>query len=94
MGQRQRGKSFLGRGLWVPLEVAAPLSRSLQLLRGRLDSRRPVGPAVALLIHLKVLKLERLLLAGSRHHQLVPAGQWQSAVRDVQALSDWLATAR
>jgi hypothetical protein len=94
MGQRQRGKIFLESGLWVPLEVAAPLSQSLQLLRGRLDSQRPVGPTVALLIHLKVLKLERLLLAGSRHYQLVPADQWQRAVRDVQALTAWLATAR
>ena len=94
MEQRQAGTAFLESGLWVPLEVAAPLCRTLQLLRAWLNTRRSADPAVALVVHLNVLKLERSLLAGSREHQLVPVDQWQLTVRRVQGLTTWLTATR
>jgi hypothetical protein len=94
MEQRRQGRAFLESGPWVPLEVAAPLCQSFQLLRGWLNAQQPVDPNVALVVHLNVLKLERLLLAGSREHQLVPVDQWQLAARRFQGLTTWLAATR
>jgi hypothetical protein len=94
MEQRRKGRAFLESGLWVPLEVAAPLSQSLQLLRTWLQTQQPLNPTVAQLVHLKVTELEQMLEAGIRHHQLVPVAQWQYAVLEIQVLTNWLAAPR
>ena len=91
MEQRRKGSAFLESGPWVPLGVAVPLCQSLQLLRGWLNAQQPVDPTVALVVHLNVLRLERLLLAGIREHRLVPADQWHLALRRFQGLTTWLA---
>ena len=94
MDQRRNGNAFLESGLWVPLEVAAPLSQSLQLLRAWLTTQRPANPTVALVVHLKVNRLEDMLNAGVRHHRLVPVDDWQHVVLELQCLTHWLATGR
>jgi hypothetical protein len=94
MDQRRKGRAFLEGGLWVPLEVAAPLSQSLQLLRGWLNAQRQVDPTVAVLVHLEVLKLKQTVVAGIFHHRLVPVDHWKHAVLEIQCLTNWLAATR
>ena len=94
MDSTARGKGFLKSGLWVPLETAGPLSQGLQLLHAWVTAQRPRDPTAALLVHLKVTKLEQLLEAGTRHHRLVPADEWKRAVRELQSLTTWLAATR
>ena len=91
MEQRSIGTAFLEAGLWVPLEVAGPFSQGLQLLHAWLTAQRPRDPTTALLVHLKVTKLEQLLEAGTRHHRLVPVDEWKHAVGELQGLTTWLA---
>ena len=67
MDSAARGKAFLEGGLWVPLATAGPLSQSLQRLHAWVTTQRPRDPTAALLVHLKVIKLEHLLEAGIRH---------------------------
>jgi hypothetical protein len=93
MEQRRAGKAFLESGLRVPLEVAVPLSQSIEQLRGWLKTQQPLDPTVALMVRLKVLELERLL-AGIQHHQFVPADEWQYAVCEIQVLTRWLTGSR
>lgn len=94
MDHRRQGTNFLEGGLWVPLEVAGPLGQSLQLLHAWVTTQRPRDPTAALLVHLKVTKLERLLEAGLRHHRLVPVDEWKRAVGELQSLTTWLAATR
>ena len=94
MDSAARGKLFLERGLWVPLEMAGPLSQGLQLLHAWVTSQRPRDPTAALLVHLKVTKLEQLLEAGIRHHRLVPVDEWKRAVGELQSLTTWLTATR
>ena len=94
MDSTARGKGFLEGGLWVPLETAGPLGQSLQLLHAWVTTQRPRDPTAALLVHLKVTKLERLLEAGLRHHRLVPVDEWQRAVGELKSLTTWLAATR
>jgi len=94
MDSAARGKGFLEGGLWVPLESAGPLSQGLQLLHVWVTTQRPRDPTAALLVHLKVTKLEHLLEAGIRHHCLVPVDEWKRAVCELQSLTTWLAATR
>ena len=76
------------------MEVAAALRRSRQLLHVWLNARRPVDPTVALLVHLKVTKLQEILLAGIYRHDLVSVDQWKHAVRELHCLTNWPAAIR
>ena len=94
MDSARRGDRFLTGGLWVPLEAAGPLSQGLQLLHAWVTTQRPREPTAALLVHLKVSRLEQLLEAGIRHHRLVPVDEWKCAVGELQSLTAWLAAPR
>jgi hypothetical protein len=94
MDSAARGNGFLKGGLWVPIETAGPLSQGLQLLHAWVTSQRPWDPTAALLVHLKVTKLELLLAAGTRHHRLVSVDDWKRAVSELQSLTTWLAATR
>jgi hypothetical protein len=94
MEQVRKGRAFLERGPWVPLEVAGQLGQSLQLLHAWLTAQRTPEPTVALLVHLKVTRLEHLVEAGIRHHHLVPVDQWRHAVGEIRDLTNWLAAPR
>ena len=94
MDSAARGKAFLEGGLWVPLATAGPLSQSLQLLHAWVTTQRPRDPTAALLVHLKVTKLEQLVEAGIRHHRLVSVDEWKRAVCELQSLTIWLAATR
>ena len=94
MDSAVRGKAFLEGGLWVPLATAGPLSHVLQLLHAWVTTPRPRDPTAALLVHLKVTRLEHLLEAGIRHHRLVPVDEWKRAVGELQGLTTWLAATR
>ena len=94
MDSAARGNGFLEGGLWVPLETAGLLSQGLQLLHAWATTQRPRDPTAALLVHLKVTKLERLLVTGIRHHRLVPVDEWKRAVGELQSLTTWLAATR
>ena len=94
MDSAARGKAFLEGGLWVPLATDGPLSQSLQLLHAWVTTQRPRDPTAALLVHLKVTKLEQLVKAGIRHHRLVSVDEWKRAVCELQSLTIWLAATR
>ena len=94
MDSAASGKGFLKGGLWVPLETAGPLSQGLQLLHAWVTTQRPRDPTAALLVHLKVTKLERLVEAGLRQHHLVPVDEWKRAVGELRSLTTWLAATR
>ena len=94
MEHRRKGTAFLERGLWVPLETAGPLSQGLRLLHAWVTTQRSRDPTAALLVYLKVTKLEHLLEAGTRHHRLVPVDEWKRAVCELKSLTTWLAATR